>query len=148
MRKFMLIGGDGFILGMYCTNVCVHSHSFLLCADSQKSDSLVKEEPQGNWRQSTNSRDVVASSLSFSCPAAKVPQRACSQVTLINVSWSIGSADNWSLSVYKGLLIVLELLVILLRLTFSKRLLLGQGEIHDSKNKIRTVHFPAVLQKN
>ena len=50
MPKFMLIGGDGFILGMYCTNVCVHSHSFLLCADSQKSDSLVKEEPQGNWR--------------------------------------------------------------------------------------------------
>ena len=117
----MLIGGDGFILGMYRANVSVHSHSFLLCADSQKSESLVKEEPQGNWRWSTNSTDVVASSLSFSCSATKVPQRAsCSQVTLINASWSIGSADNWSMSVYKGLLIVLELLMILLRLKFLK----------------------------
>ena len=116
----MLIGGDGFILGMYRANVCVHSHSFLLCTDSQKSESSVKEEPQGNWRWSTNSRDVVASSLPFSCPATKVPQRACSQVILINVSWSIGSADNWSMSVYKGLLIVLELLMILPRLNFLK----------------------------
>ena len=33
----------------------------------------------------SNSRDVVACSLSFSCPAGKVPWRACSQVRHIQV---------------------------------------------------------------
>ena len=41
-------------------NVCLHSRSFLLCADWQKFDSLVDEEPQGNWRWNSNSRDTVA----------------------------------------------------------------------------------------
>ena len=38
----------------------------------------VDGEPQGNWRRNSNSRNVVASSLSFSRPAARAPWRACS----------------------------------------------------------------------
>ena len=45
-------------------NVCLHSHSFSLRADGQKSDSSVDSKPQGNWRRNSNSRDVVASSPS------------------------------------------------------------------------------------
>ena len=37
----------------------------------------VDGEPQGNWRRNSNSRNVVASSLSFSRPAARAPWRAC-----------------------------------------------------------------------
>ena len=47
-----------------------------------KSDSTVDGEPQGNWIWNSNSRDVVASSPSFSLPAARAPRRACSQATL------------------------------------------------------------------
>ena len=60
-------------------NVCLHSRSFLLRADWRKSDILVDGEPQGNWRWNSNSRDVVASSPSFSRPATKAPWRACLQ---------------------------------------------------------------------
>ena len=45
-------------------NVCLHSRSFPLCADWRKFDSSVDEEPQGNWRWNSNSRDVVSSSPS------------------------------------------------------------------------------------
>ena len=38
----------------------------------------VDGEPQGNCRRNSNSRNVVASSLSFSRPAARAPWRACS----------------------------------------------------------------------
>ena len=37
---------------------------------------------RGILRQNSSSRDMVASSLSFSCPAPRVPQRACSQPRL------------------------------------------------------------------
>ena len=68
----MLIGGDDIsndviTLGMY------FSRSFLHRADWQKSDSSVDREPQGNWRWNSNYRDVVASSPSFSRPAARMP---------------------------------------------------------------------------
>ena len=39
-----------------------------------KSGSSVDREPQGNWRWSSNSRDVVVSSPSFSHPTARVSQ--------------------------------------------------------------------------
>ena len=39
-------------------------------ADWWKSDSSVDGEPRGNWRLNFNSKDVVASSPSFSHPAA------------------------------------------------------------------------------
>ena len=60
-------------------NVCLHSHSFPLRADWQKSDSSVEGEPQGNWN--SNSIDAVSSSPSFSRPAERVARRACSQAT-------------------------------------------------------------------
>ena len=59
-------------------NVCLHSRSFLLPADWQKSDSSVKEEPQGNWRQNSNSRGTVVNFPSFPCPAPERPEElAC-----------------------------------------------------------------------
>ena len=60
-------------------NLCLHSRSFSLCADWRKSDSSVNGQPQGNWRRNSNSRDVVASSPSFSRPAVRAPQRAFMQ---------------------------------------------------------------------
>ena len=80
----MLIGGDdisnGIItLGACCVNVCLHLHPFPLSTNWQKSESSVNGEPQGNWRQNSNSRDVVASFPSFSRPTAIAPRRACSQ---------------------------------------------------------------------
>ena len=56
-------------------NACFHSRSFPLRADWRKSDSTVDAEPQGT----SNSRDVVASSLSFSRSAARAPRRAYSK---------------------------------------------------------------------
>ena len=44
----------------------------------------VDGEPQENWRWNSNSRDVVASSPSFSHPTARVPRRACSQANLFS----------------------------------------------------------------
>ena len=61
-------------------NVCLHSHTFPLHADWRKSDCSVDGEPQENLRWNSNSRDAVASSPSFSRPAARVLRRACSQV--------------------------------------------------------------------
>ena len=70
----MLFGGDGMsndtiTLGArFCMffNVCLHSCSFPLHTDWRKSDSSVDRKPQGNWRLNSNSRDLVASSPSFS----------------------------------------------------------------------------------
>ena len=85
----MLIGGDDISNDVITLgacfhvffNVCLHSRSFPLRADWRKSDSSVDGEPQGNWRWNSNSRDVVASSPSFSRPAASALWRACSQAT-------------------------------------------------------------------
>ena len=49
-----------------------------------KSDSSVNSEPQGKEKSNSNSRNVVASSPSFSCPSTRAPQRACSQATAIS----------------------------------------------------------------
>ena len=77
----MLIGGDnisndvithGACFDMFF-KVCLHLHSLPLRADWRKSYSSVDREPQGNWRRNSNSRDVVASSPSFSRPAARAP---------------------------------------------------------------------------
>ena len=42
----------------------------------------VDGEPQGNWRWNSNSRDIVASSPSFSHPTAVSLRRACSQASM------------------------------------------------------------------
>ena len=44
-----------------------------LRADWRRSDSSVNGEPQGNWQWNSNSRDVVASSPSFSRLAVRTP---------------------------------------------------------------------------
>ena len=62
----MLIGGAGISRADIST-------------DWRKSGSFVEGEPQGNWRRNSNSRDVVASSTSFSRPGL---WRACSQATI------------------------------------------------------------------
>ena len=45
---------------------------------------------RGNWRPNSNSREIVASSPSFSRPTAWVPRRACSQATKTLISTQIG----------------------------------------------------------
>ena len=42
-----------------------------------------------------NSRDVVVSSPSFSHPAARVPQRACSQASLMSPKWAMTRKWRW-----------------------------------------------------
>ena len=71
-----------------CFQCLLVSRSFPLLADWRKSDSSVDREQQGNWRWNSNSRDAVASSPSFSHPAARAPWRACSQSksTLLDVT--------------------------------------------------------------
>ena len=64
-------------------NFC--SRSFPLRTDWRKSDSSVDGEPQGNWRRNSNSRDVVASSPSFSRPAARAPRRTYSYPALLDL---------------------------------------------------------------
>ena len=92
-RCEMLIGGDDISNDVITLGVCfhvfsnasLHSPSFPLRADWRKSDSSVDGETQVNWRRNAPSGDVVASSPSFSCPAARAPRRAYSQVRqLIN----------------------------------------------------------------
>ena len=63
------------------SNVCLSSRSSPLRADWWKFGSPVDGEPPGNWRRNSYSRDVVASSSSFSRPAASAPWRVCSQAT-------------------------------------------------------------------
>ena len=76
----MAIGGDD-ISNDVTTLVfqCLFAFALLpLRADWRKFDSSVVGE-KGNWRWNSNSRGLVASSPSFSCPAGRAPWRACSQ---------------------------------------------------------------------
>ena len=69
-------------------NVCLHSHLFPLRADWLKSDSSVNGKPQRNWRWNSNSRDVLASSPSYSCPTARAPTRAFLQANVLSLQAS------------------------------------------------------------
>ena len=82
-------------------NVCLHSRSFPLPDDWQKSDSSVDWEPQVNWRWNLICRDVVLSSPSFSRPAARAPRRAWSQAK----PWFRPSSLGPQLSTRHGLLV-------------------------------------------
>ena len=55
--------------------------------------SSVVGEPQGNWKWNSNSRDVVASSPSFSCSTARVPRES------LLAGWDIDGISNKLLSV-------------------------------------------------
>ena len=74
------------------------SRSFPLRVDWQKFDSSVEGEPQGNWKRNSNSRDVVASSPSFSRPPARAPLRACSVLVSNSLQYvifiSLGSTSE------------------------------------------------------
>ena len=78
-RCEMLIGGDDIsddvITPGACFSMFVYKRrSFPLRTDWRKSDSSFGGEPQGNWmRWDSNSRDVVASSPSFSLSNARAP---------------------------------------------------------------------------
>ena len=77
-RCEMLIGGHDISNDLITPwhvffNVSLHSRSFPLRADWRKFDNSVDGEPQCNWRWNSNSTDVVASSPSFSRPAARAP---------------------------------------------------------------------------
>ena len=104
-RCEMLIGGDDIsndviTLGTCFSMLVLHSRSFPLRADWRKSDSSVDGEPQGNWRWNSNSRDVVASSPSFSRPAARAPRRVCPVLVSNSLQYvifiSLGStSEQW-----------------------------------------------------
>ena len=73
------IGNDVITLGS-CFSMFVYIRArFRFALISGKSDTSVDGEPQGNWRWNSNSRDVVASSPSFSRPTLRVPWRVHSQ---------------------------------------------------------------------
>ena len=67
------ISNDVITLGTCRVNICLHSRSLPPRADWRKSGSPVDGEPQGSWWWNSNSRDVVASSPSFSHPATRAP---------------------------------------------------------------------------
>ena len=75
-RCEMLIGGDDISKNVItlatCFSMFVYScvHFRFALIGTQKSDSSVYGEPQEKWRWNSNSRDIVASSPPFSCPAA------------------------------------------------------------------------------
>ena len=75
-------------------NVGFHLRSFPLHVDWRKSDRSVDEEPQGKWRWNSNSRDAVASSPSFSNPAARAPRRASTRATE-STAWNPESKTVW-----------------------------------------------------
>ena len=90
-RCEMLIGGDDISNDVITLgacfhvplNVCLHSRSFPLRADWRKLDSSVDGEPQGNWKQNSNSRDVVTSSRSFSRSTDRALRRTFSQARIM-----------------------------------------------------------------
>ena len=55
------------------------ARAFQCCLHSRWLAEIWQLSQRGNWGWNSNSRDVVASSPSFSRPAARASQRACSQ---------------------------------------------------------------------
>ena len=80
-RCEMLISGDDISNDLITIGTCF-SMSVYICVRFRFAliggNLTVDGEPQGNWRRNSNCRNVVASSLSFSRPAARAPWRACS----------------------------------------------------------------------
>ena len=77
----MLIGGDDIRNDVITLGTCFSMFVDIGArfADWQESDCSVDGGPKGHWRWNSNFRDVVASSPSVSCPAARVSRRTCSQ---------------------------------------------------------------------
>ena len=89
----MLIGGDSnevITLGRYFSMFAYirARFRFALIGGNLTAQSTVDGEPQANWTWNSNSRDRVASSPSFSRPAARAPRRACSQdMSAMDMLW-------------------------------------------------------------
>ena len=80
------ISNDVITLALVFQCLCTFALVFVHC---RKSDSSVDRKPQGNWRwKYLNSRDIVARSTSFSCPAARAPWKAYLQAKLNPVKLS------------------------------------------------------------
>ena len=80
----MLVGGsdnisnDGITLGT-CFSMFVYIRARFRFALSCRNMTAQSTGSHRRWRWNINYRDVVASSPSFSRPAARAPRRACSQ---------------------------------------------------------------------
>ena len=74
-RCEMLIGGDDISNDVITLGTCFSM--FVYIGAGFRFALTVDGGPQGNWRWNSNSRDVVASSSSFSRPAARSPQKVC-----------------------------------------------------------------------
>ena len=85
-RCEMLVGGsdnisnDGITLGT-CFSMFVYIRARFRFALSCRNMTAQSTGSHRRWRWNSNYRDVVASSPSFSRPAARAPQRACSQAS-------------------------------------------------------------------
>ena len=81
----ILIGRDDISNDVYPWRVlpCVFQclFTFVLISPSHWLAEIWQLSRRGNWRQNSNSRDVVASSPSFSRLTTRAPRRACSQAT-------------------------------------------------------------------
>ena len=67
-----------------------------------ESDSSVDGELQGNWRWNSNSREVVASSPSFSRPVARAPRTACSLAKLSGMNKAQNSCSPHNFTMWNN----------------------------------------------
>ena len=75
----------------------IHSCSFPVRADWQNPDSSSRLGATGELEVEFKFRDVLASSPSFSRPAARAPRRACSQAkTPSHIASSLAENQLWS----------------------------------------------------
>ena len=93
-RCEMLIGGDDIsndVITLTCVFQCLFTFA-LVSASHWLAEiwQLRRRKPQGN----SNSRDVVARSLSFSRPAARAPRKGCSQASSTWILDSNGRRDS------------------------------------------------------
>ena len=97
-RCEMLIGGDDISNDVITLSTCFLM--FVYIGAGFRFALTVNGGPQGNWRWNSNSRDVVASSSSFSRPAARSPKKVCSQARhLPGKFWCLGQVvayQRWS----------------------------------------------------
>ena len=99
----MLIDGDDISIDVITLGKCFSMFVYICApfcfpirADWRKSDSSVHGELRGNCKWNSNSRDIVASSPSFPCPAAKALRRACSGLQRDLNLWPRATSANCS----------------------------------------------------
>ena len=83
------IGGDDISNDVITLGTCFSMFVYIR-ADWRKSDSSVDQEQKGKWRWNSNSRDVVASSPSFSRLTARAPGELALRLSKDQVSDAFG----------------------------------------------------------